>query len=132
MDIIKRKMTAWDNFKWDCFMWKITMDARLMHLRKKRLSKKHCAKGWHKFGKCYMSATNAKGKRLSVHYLECYNCGTIHFTTKRQKNIYKRLTERRRDVMRNAFEQLTPDLKKKFKKHKIGPIKKQKIKVKEI
>lgn len=124
--------SAWARLKWRWFMLTIDSSLKYYYFKQRLRYRLLCKRGWHKMGRCYMSKTNSKGKYLSVHYLECHNCKTVYFITKRQKNNYLRLKESRRDTRANAFEQIEPGAKEALKKARLAPGKKRKIKVKEI
>ena len=110
-----KNASLWERLKWKLFMKRVEISLMFSHMRKKRLFKSRCIKGWHNFSKCYWSATNSKGQKLSVHYLKCSNCDIVYFTTKRQKQIYTRLKERRFDIISRALKESGREAPKKKK-----------------
>lgn len=82
----------------------------------------YCRRGYHRFESCKKQLTNRKGEKLNVSYIRCKICGSVFFSSKEDKDIYKRIEESKQDLFR--------DIVKRMKDMEIP--KKSKVKVKEF
>ena len=89
-----------------------------MHNEKKIMSWLFCSRGYHKIWNGSESYTNSRKTTLKTSFLQCMNCDTLMFPTKKDKENYKKIHEGKRDVFANAIKNIIKTSKKKKTKIK--------------
>lgn len=100
------RRNKFNGFGWDWYSFKLNVGLWWLELKTKRLRYKYCSKGYHKLVFGEISYKKDKHQLQKITFLECSICKYKLFTSKKDREKYKKINRGHNDMMQEVIEKM--------------------------